>query len=211
MSYTLNPFTKRLDDRGKKQPAEDPTKLPLSGGTMTGNIGHTTNVGVVTVGAYDEGQVRNKGVRLENPDGYAILSLKGKGDDAGRIRFQSDNFTNPGGIVVFQNDVTLNALDELDLTSTLNGRGLRIKGATVVPKDDNFNDLGTPSFRWKSVNAVAGVFTGNLTVQTEPTADSHVATKKYVDDNSGGGISNLDGGSSSTVYLIEQSLDGGSA
>ena len=42
-------------------------------------------------------------------------------------------------------------------------------------------DLGTSSIRWKTVYAIAGNFTGNITT-IAPTANLHAATKKYVDD-----------------------------
>jgi len=52
----------------------------------------------------------------------------------------------------------------------------------------------------------------NTTIYT-PTANYHPATKKYVDDNAGGGGSDLsiDGGFANSTYTAAQSIDGGSA
>ena len=46
-----------------------------------------------------------------------------------------------------------------------------------------------------------------------PTSDYEPATKKYVDKNSGGvfgdGVGNIESGSSGTIYIVSQNIDGG--
>jgi len=46
----------------------------------------------------------------------------------------------------------------------------------------------------------------NLSPVTE---DKDLATKEYVDDNSGSGDNSIDGGSPESVYTAEQFVDGG--
>ena len=60
------------------------------------------------------------------------------------------------------------------LISTANGIGLQLT-----------SDTGTITLN-DSISGTTGTFSGQLTIPETPTADAHAASKKYVDDNSGG-------------------------
>ena len=158
---------------------------------------------------------------------YALLV------DAGVSRFDG-NILAPGGIDISADSSTLTFGDSLDLTIQHDGTDNLVTSSTGDLILDNTNSTGTTvcrlgtdttatDFQVQNNSETAAftvfgdstaAFAGELTMGTnkitnvvDPTADQDAATKKYVDDNAGGGGS--PGGADTQVQFNNSSAFGG--
>ena len=80
-------------------------------------------------------------------------------------------------------------------------------GIDTIISNNNFgNTTVDPSSNYISMSIANGFL---YSPYTNPTENYQYANKKYVDDSSGSG--NIDGGTANSIYLISQSIDGGTA
>ena len=92
-----------------------------------------------------------------------------------------------GQLTVFLNGIKL--LDGTDFTGT-NGTSIDLASALAV--DDVLDFIAYDTFSVADVvpASTGGTFAGAIFVPQTPTQDNHAASKKYVDDNGGGGAIN---------------------
>ena len=170
----------------------DSTKLPIAGGTMTGNLtlkGNPTTDLMAATKKYVDDSVASAG-------GGDVLAA-GNNSFTGANTFQ--NLVTMGGGVVFTSGTTTLAWkNATQIAATINASTYTGNSATAT-KLQTARTINGVSFDGTANITIAdstklpiagGTMTGNLTLKGNPTTDLMAATKKYVDDSvasAGGG------------------------
>ena len=163
----------------------DSTKLPIAGGTMTGNLtlkGNPTTDLMAATKKYVDDSVASVG-------GGDVLAA-GNNSFTGANTFQ--NLVTMGGGVVFTSGTTTLAWkNATQIAATINASTYTGNSATAT-KLQTARTINGVSFDGTANITIAdstklpiagGTMTGNLTLKGNPTTDLMAATKKYVDDS----------------------------
>ena len=189
----------------------DSTKLPIAGGTMTGDLtlkGNPTADLMAATKKYVDDSIASAG------GGYVLAA--GNNSFTGANTFQN-LVTMVGGVVFTSGTTTLAWKNATQIVATINASTYTGNSATAT-KLQTARTINGVSFDGTANITIAdstklpiagGTMTGDLTLKGNPTADLMAATKKYVDDSiasAGGGYVLAAGNNSFTGANTFQNL-----